>query len=98
MYPANFKKDFAKRFHPSKFEIRNSIFDILRFALQPDRRPKKRPVKSRNKLHWNLMSLIMAIYEILIVGAAFSRDFAMIAIKRLFFAAESRSHEELMQI
>jgi hypothetical protein len=40
----------------------------------------------------------MAKYEILIVGAAFSRDFAMIAIKRLFFAAESRSHEELMQI
>ena len=25
----------------------------------------------------------MAIYEILIVGAAFSRDYAMIAIKRL---------------
>jgi hypothetical protein len=29
----------------------------------------------------------MAIYEILIVGAASSRDDAMIAIKRLFFAA-----------
>ena len=32
----------------------------------------------------------------LIVGAAFSRDYAMIAIKRLFFAAGSRSHEKLM--
>ena len=38
----------------------------------------------------------MAIYEILIVGAAFSRDFAMVAIKRLFFAAGSRSHERLI--
>jgi len=38
----------------------------------------------------------MAIYEILIVGAAFSRDDAMIAIKRLFFATESRSHEEFL--
>jgi len=34
--------------------------------------------------------------EISIVGAAFSRDYAMIARKRLFFAAESRSHEKLM--
>jgi hypothetical protein len=41
-------------------------------------------------------NLIMAIYEILIVGAASSRDYAMIAIKRLFFAAGSRSHEKLM--
>ena len=31
-----------------------------------------------------------------LVGAASSRDYAMIAIKRLFFAAGSRSHEELM--
>jgi hypothetical protein len=38
----------------------------------------------------------MAIYEILIVGAASSRDYAMTAIKRLFFAAGSRSHEKLM--
>jgi hypothetical protein len=38
----------------------------------------------------------MAIYEILIVGAAFSRDYAMIAVKRLFFAAESRSYEEFV--
>jgi hypothetical protein len=38
----------------------------------------------------------MAIYEILIVGAASSRDDAMIAIKRHFFAAGSRSHEKLM--
>jgi hypothetical protein len=39
----------------------------------------------------------MAIYEILIVGAASIRDYAMIAKKRLFFAAESRSHQQLMQ-
>ena len=38
----------------------------------------------------------MVIHEILIVGAAFSRDYAMIAIKRLFFAAGSRSHEKLL--
>jgi hypothetical protein len=57
---------------------------------------KKRPVKSKKKLHWNLINLIMAIYEILIVGAASSRDYAMTAIKRLFFAAGSRSHEKLM--
>jgi len=38
----------------------------------------------------------MAVHEILIVGAASGRDYAMIAIKRLFFAAGSRSHEELM--
>ena len=38
----------------------------------------------------------MANDEISIVGAAFSRDYAMIAIKRLFFAAGSRSHEKLM--
>jgi hypothetical protein len=38
----------------------------------------------------------MAICEILIVGAAFSRDYAMIAKKRLFFAAGSRSHEKLL--
>jgi len=42
------------------------------------------------------MNLIMAIYEILIVEAASSRDYAMIAIKRLFFTAGSRSHEKLM--
>jgi hypothetical protein len=29
--------------------------------------------------------MIVAIYEILIVGAASSRDYAMKAIKRLFF-------------
>jgi hypothetical protein len=34
--------------------------------------------------------------EISIVGAAFSRDFAMIDRKRFFFAAGSRSHEKLM--
>jgi len=38
----------------------------------------------------------MAIYEILFVGAASSRDFEMIAVKRLFFAAGSRSHVKLM--
>jgi len=38
----------------------------------------------------------MVIYAILIVGAASSRDHAMIANKRLFFAAGSRSHEKLM--
>ena len=37
----------------------------------------------------------MAIYEILIVGAAFSRDDSY---KATFFAAESRSHEKLMYI
>jgi hypothetical protein len=42
------------------------------------------------------IKFILAIYAILIVGAAFSRDHAMIAVKRLFFAAGSRSHEELM--
>ena len=31
----------------------------------------------------------MAIYEILIVGAASSRDYAMIAIKRLFSRLEA---------
>jgi hypothetical protein len=66
------------------------------FQIQASRRPKKRPVKSKKKLHWNLINLIMAIYEILIVGAASSRDYAMTAIKRLFFAAGSRSHEKLM--
>ena len=66
------------------------------FKFQPSRRPKKRPVRSKMKLHWNLINLIVAIYEILIVGAASSRDYAMIAIKRLFFAAGSRSHEKLM--
>ena len=43
-----------------------------------------------------LINLIMAIYEILIVGAAFSRDYAMIVRKRLFLAAESRSYEEFV--
>jgi hypothetical protein len=38
----------------------------------------------------------MVIYSIKIVGAASSRDYMMIAIKRLFFAAGSRSHEKLM--
>jgi hypothetical protein len=57
---------------------------------------RERPVKSKKKLHWNLINSIMAIYEILIVGAASSRDYAMTAIKRLFFAAGSRSHEKLM--
>jgi len=42
------------------------------------------------------INLKMAIYEILIVGAASSREDAMIAVKRLFFAAGSRSHEKLM--
>jgi hypothetical protein len=65
-----------------------------RFRVQPSRWPKKRPVKMKKKLHSNLINLIMAIYEILIVGAASSRDDAMIAIKRLFFAAGSRSHEK----
>jgi hypothetical protein len=37
----------------------------------------------------------MVIYAILIVGAASSRDHTMIAIKGLFFAAVSRSHEKL---
>jgi len=56
---------------------------------------KKGLVKSKKKLHWNL-NLIMAFYETLVVGAASSRDSAMIAIKRIFFAAGSRSHEKLM--
>ena len=40
------------------------------------------------------INLIMAIYAILVVGAASSRDDAMIAIAQLFFAAGSRSHEK----
>jgi hypothetical protein len=40
----------------------------------------------------------MVNYAILIVGAASSRDHAMMANKRLFFAAGSRSHEKLMLI
>ena len=44
------------------------------------------------------IKLIMAIYEILIVGAAFSRDNSVMAMKRLFFAAKSRYHEKLMLI
>jgi len=42
------------------------------------------------------INLVIVNYEILIVGAASSRDHTMIAIKRLFFAAGSRSHEKLM--
>jgi len=38
----------------------------------------------------------MAIYALLIVGAASSRDYALIAIKRFFFATESRFHEKFM--
>jgi hypothetical protein len=38
----------------------------------------------------------MATYAIFIVGAASSRDHAIMAIERLFFAAGSRSHEKLM--
>jgi hypothetical protein len=45
---------------------------------------QKLPVKSK-KIQWNLISLIMAIYEILIVGAASSRDYAMIGDKATFF-------------
>ena len=37
----------------------------------------------------------MANDEISDVGAAFSRDYAMNAIKRFFFAAGSRSHEKM---
>jgi len=36
------------------------------------------------------------IYTIVIVGAASSRDHAIMAIERLFIAAGSRSHEKLM--
>jgi hypothetical protein len=36
------------------------------------------------------------MYAILFVGAASSRDNAMMAIERLFFAAGSRSHEKLI--
>jgi hypothetical protein len=50
---------------------------------------RERPVKSKKKLHWNLINLIMAIYEILIVGAASSRDYAMTAIKRFFSRLEA---------
>jgi hypothetical protein len=35
-------------------------------------------------------------YAVFSVGAASSRDYAMMAKKRLFFAAGSRSHEKLM--
>jgi hypothetical protein len=42
------------------------------------------------------INLVIVIYAILIVGAASSRDYTMIDIKRLFFAAGSRSHEQLM--
>ena len=42
------------------------------------------------------INLILVIYAILIVGAASSRDYAMTAKKRLFFAAGSRSHEKWM--
>ena len=38
----------------------------------------------------------MVIYAILIVGAASSRDHAIMAIERLLFEAGSRSHEKLL--
>ena len=40
------------------------------------------------------INLIMVGYAILVVGAASSRDHAMIAIAQLFFAAESRSRKK----
>jgi hypothetical protein len=39
---------------------------------------------------------IYLTYAVFSVGAASSRDYAMMAKKRLFFAAGSRSHEKLM--
>jgi hypothetical protein len=42
------------------------------------------------------INFVMVIYAILIVGAASSRDHTMIAIKPLFFAAGSRSHQPLI--
>ena len=38
----------------------------------------------------------MVIYVISLVGAASSRDHAIMSIERLFIAAGSRSHEKLM--
>jgi hypothetical protein len=40
------------------------------------------------------IKIMIVIYDILVVGAASSRDHAMMAIERLFFAAGSRSHEK----
>ena len=85
-------------------QLKVSGFSVprFRFALdgiydrcQLSRRPKNgRSDRKETRLESNK---IMAIYEILIVGAASIRDYAMIAKKRLFFAAESRSHYQLMQ-
>jgi hypothetical protein len=40
-------------------------------------------------LHWGLINLIMAIYEILIVGAASSRDDVTIGMKGAFSRLEA---------
>jgi hypothetical protein len=62
----------------------------VRFQVSAPPPAKKAAGLIENKtLHWGLINLIMAIYEILIVGAASSRDDVTIGMKGAFLRLEA---------